>query len=51
MPWPLYPQGNNLLYPWNRKLIGVQSGLDVLERRKFPCTPAGIKIPLIQPIA
>jgi len=29
---------------------GPRVGLDLLVRRKFPCTPAGIKIPLIQPI-
>jgi len=30
--------------------VGPRVSLDVLERRRFPCTPAGIKIPIIQPI-
>jgi len=40
IPWPLYPQGKNPQYPWNRKLGGPQSWSGPFGEEKIPLHPS-----------
>jgi len=43
-PWPLCPQGKSPWYPLDRRLVGPITGLDLVEKRKFPA-PARTQTP------
>ena len=40
MPWPLYTQGKNPQYPWNRKLGGHQIWCGHFGEEKIPLHPS-----------